>query len=164
MKGFPASFFLLFFVGFATFSWVLALPHDVLPKDSGKFILGLGTLLYCVLFVNSFQDLIVFSHWVVNFIDWFCFLCWVRFVVGNYRSFELLSFVICVFCLSLKKWVLSSCLKEVRGVLWHVQSFCFLIPWIDGLNNLGVLNSSSLVYSKWSHCEEYLFPVCWILF
>ncbi|KGN52138.1 uncharacterized protein LOC101211567 [Cucumis sativus] len=40
MKGFPASFFLLFFVGFATFSWVLALPHDVLPKDSGKFILG----------------------------------------------------------------------------------------------------------------------------
>ncbi|KAG6601253.1 hypothetical protein SDJN03_06486, partial [Cucurbita argyrosperma subsp. sororia] len=38
MKGFPAS--LLFLVGFATFSWVLALPHDVVREDSGNFILG----------------------------------------------------------------------------------------------------------------------------
>ncbi|CAK9316916.1 unnamed protein product [Citrullus colocynthis] len=40
MKGFPASFLLLFLVGFTTFSWVLALPQDVVPKDSGNFFLG----------------------------------------------------------------------------------------------------------------------------
>lgn len=48
MKGFPASFLLLFLVGFTTFSWVLALPQDVVPKDSGKFFLGLDILLYCL--------------------------------------------------------------------------------------------------------------------
>lgn len=36
-----ASISLLFLVDFAAFFSVLALSHDLVPKDSGKFVLGL---------------------------------------------------------------------------------------------------------------------------
>ena len=72
MKEFPAS--LLFLVGFATFSWVLALPHDVVREDSGNFILGLDRH-PSLPFLNSFRirSFIIYSF---SFgCDFFCFLC-----------------------------------------------------------------------------------------
>lgn len=62
MKGFPASILLLFVVVLGNLSWVLALPQDVVPKDSGKFILGLDILLYVCKFS---RDWIVCSHLMV---------------------------------------------------------------------------------------------------
>lgn len=102
-EGFPCFFFPSIFCGSCHFQLGFGFASRCVAERFWEIHLRFGhpSLLY--LFVNSFQDLIVYSRWVgiflVNFIDWFCFLCWVCFVVENYHSFKLLSFVICIFCL-----------------------------------------------------------------